>query len=56
MDKLLRLYGDTMTSIGVWFMKRGEKHATWIEFNPNNCGWDSCKEPNCDKCHCSECE
>jgi hypothetical protein len=19
-------------------------------------GWDDCKEPNCDKCHCKECE
>ena len=33
MNKLKRLYGDTMVNIGVWFMKRGEKYATWIEFH-----------------------
>ena len=54
--KLLNLYGDIMVSIGVWFMKRGEKYATWVEFNLDNGGWDDCKEPNCDKCHCSECD
>lgn len=31
MSKLLNLYGNAMTSIGIWFMKRGEKYATWIE-------------------------
>jgi hypothetical protein len=31
--KLMRLYGDTMMSIGIWFMKCGENHATWVEFN-----------------------
>lgn len=33
MTRLLRLYGDTMVSIGIWFMKRGERYATWVEFN-----------------------
>ena len=30
-NKLMRLYGDTMTSIGIWFFNRGERYATWIE-------------------------
>lgn len=34
MRKLLTAYGDLMVAIGVWFMKRGERYATWIEFVP----------------------
>lgn len=36
MNKLKRFYGDTMVGIGIWFMKRGEKYATWIEFHHDN--------------------
>ena len=32
MSKLLNIYGDIMVGIGIWFLKRGEKYATWIEF------------------------
>lgn len=55
MSKLLRFYGDTMFAIGSWFMKRGEKYATWIEFVPES-GWDLCTTDDCDQCHCGECD
>jgi len=29
MSKLLTAYGNTMMSIGIWFIKRGENHAQW---------------------------
>lgn len=30
---LMKIYGDIMVAIGIWFMKRGEKYATWIELS-----------------------
>jgi hypothetical protein len=29
MSKLLTVYGNTMMSIGTWFIKRGQDYAKW---------------------------
>lgn len=49
MSKLLRFYGDTMFAIGSWFMKRGEKYATWITL-------DLTADDLATHCGCAECD
>ena len=42
-NRLLRLFGNTLSAIGVYLIKISEPYSTWYEWKPD---YDTCECPN----------